>query len=512
VDAKPVQQILIETLRRALWPLAMSAGLAACGGGGDGPGGNGDPIAQVSAFEPAAAERISQPLPGVATSADSVVTAMNPGNGETLLAYTQLDETGVISVFARVLKADGTLGEQAMISLVNGLNAGRARVKYGPNGKAIAVWRQSIVGSAAKSDILARVYEDGRWGPITSIAKTALTFEVIDPDIAFDASGNAVVVWTEFAVNDSRLLRSATFVDQASQWAGPVTVSQFPLAAGIEEQLPRVAVIDSSVATGYLVVALQQGGANSGRLSAYRCTFPGTQACVPAGSSGALLPMPQGALAGKVETTFTLGSNAAGDVVVAWVHDYAQGGRKEVFMTSRSSGAAAGWRPPQHAAPQGVEPGGALIVRGPALHVASDGSAVLAWNQSSANAADSSGVFLKRFTATATGPMAPAPTVRVDTADADEVTLAVAPAGPALLLWAVPAAPGSTHLLSSAFDASASTLVPGSVARVDSAGAPDVFSVGAALGADGKGLAVWAETDSLAASGTTYRAMANRYE
>jgi hypothetical protein len=67
-------------------------------------------------------------------------------------------------------------------------------------GNAIAVWMQYTPNVADSTEIMALRYVAGTgWGTALSIDNE--TDDVIDPHLAFDASGNAVVVWVSYDGN-----------------------------------------------------------------------------------------------------------------------------------------------------------------------------------------------------------------------------------------------------------------------------------------------------------------------
>jgi hypothetical protein len=473
------------------------------------------------AFDPAAAFQVNVPLPlGNASNVAESATATNPANGTSLLVYIQSqgDAAGTPNVFARVLPANGSPGEQQLIGQANGRAAAQVRVKYGPNGKAIAIWRQGVGGNTLESDVVASVYAAGQWSAATSIARTTQTGltdeQVFNPDIAFDTAGNAVAVWVERGDPDFNKVKSAAFNDATSSWAAPQLVA-VTVANELNVQ-PRIAMITSSATPNYLVVALRQGGPDDGKLTAHQCGPTHPFGCDEDGiNDGSFLPNnSQGFFGGKVDGQFDMASNAAGDVVVTWPEVNNLDGRV-VTMTSRSAGLAAEWRPLQFV--PGSEDAPLFVGRQPSVpkvHVAEGGTAVLVWSQRDPGTPETRGVLAQRFAPTDSGAMAAAPRVRVDTAAPETVAFAANTAGKALLLWSRPlgeAGADGQGLFSSALDITADTLLPGPVARVENSGAADIFSASAALGPDGKGVAHWIEI-KVQLPAPTVSAMANRFK
>jgi hypothetical protein len=476
------------------------------------------------AFDPAAAFQVDQPLPtGTASNAEEVATATHPTNGTSLLVYTQRGgqgQSGSYNVFARVLAADGSPGEQLLIGQPNGLNASALRVKYGPNGKAVAIWTQAqpVPFNSLETDILASVYANGQWSAATRVAKTSETNNLSEtaaaPDLAFDDAGNAIAVWSEqINFGGASQIKSAFFNDATSTWAEPNVV--VTTLNGSRNVRPRVAMLASAPKPEFLVVMLRTDVFSTlGTLAARRCAIVPAFVCQEAGvNGGAFLPITQGGLAPAQVEYFNMASSAAGDVVVAW-RQLETTGRRNLAMTSRSAGAGEDWRPAQFVTgPEGVQPSFGNVPNVPEVHVATGGGALLAWSQSDPHVAAANGVFVGRFTPTATGPLVPTAPVAFASKPSDSVSLTVTEAGKALLLWTRPVGLIGSNLnalFSSAFDATATALMPGPEARVGSAEVNDIFPVAVSRGADGKGVAAWIEV-KLLENGEESKVMANRY-
>jgi hypothetical protein len=317
-------------------------------------------------------------------------------------------------------------------------------------------------------------------------------------------------VWADRATTTATfsLVQAAAFTGATSTWGAPATVVEGPDVIDLQ---PRIAMLASTPNPAYLVVAQRRAvAANAGQLVGYRCVpeANANAACEGAGvQGGPFLPLQQ--VAARV-SDFELGSNAAGDVVVAW-RQFEGEGEEAVMMASRSSGAAGAWREVQAVTdPDRV----GNLLQTPQVHVAGSGVAVLAWSRKDNTAtapSEGDGVFVRRFTPVVSGPMVPAATVVVAASvEPTPVALSVTGSGKALLLWS--AGPGSpadaAGVFSCGFDATMTTPLPGPASRV--AAASDPYGLAVARGDDGKGVAVWVER-TFSAAGIASTVKANRY-
>lgn len=460
------------------------------------------------AFDPAAAfdvgrtliEDISGDVFGVEAAA-----ATHPDGGTSLVVHTQRDAAGELNVFATVLSADGQTSEQTLIGLANARYAGSVRVKYGPKGKAIAIWHQDVGGIGSRFEVIASVYAAGQWGGPTRIGQAlASDSSAVGPDIAFDKAGNAVAVWSAHGPKGSQGIRSAAFSDSTSSWEAPKLVAEFPTGEILFNA--RIVMLGSTPAPNYLVVtqrALEH--ADAGKIVAYRCVADRTAACEAAGvDGGPFLPMQQDAA--RV-SAFDLGSNDAGDVVVVWRQSGTHG---NVLVTSRPAGFDSDWREGQVLTSWKEHEDVSL----PQVHVTSGGAALMAWSRRSYFPSDldeEDGVFVRRFAPSSTGPMAPSATVALATGVfTGNVILSVTPTGEALAVWDSAHLP-SVGLFSSTFDAGADTPTPSSAARVAANPSSESFPIAVSRGADGRGVALWLDS-SLEGNDLVTQLRANRYK
>jgi hypothetical protein len=489
--------------------LLLLVGLAACGGGG------GDAVSPLPpppplAFNPADASQVNQSILGQPTGAKEVVTAVHPNGEVILVVYIQPDAQGVNNVFARQMDPGGNLGPQQLIG-VEGSGAARAlRVKFGPNGRAIAIWEQRV-STTQDTEVRARVFTGGAWAAnsVRLHSLLALGTSALQPDLAFDTSGNAVAVWSQRLLLGGILnvkLVSATLGGAASATDPWITTDVTSSASAFFDESPRVvATPGPNLAGTFVVVALEKGGVRDGKLVAYRCAYDHTDVCLPGGTSGVEIPMAVGNLDGTA-TGFDVAANSNGDMVVSWRHDYDGSGRRGAWMTylpntKSGLGSSLSWRPAQ-ALDTGGESltSGVLVGDTPSAQVMADGTVLVAWPQFTANdPADPPGTFVKRLRPTAAGPMAADPAVRVDTGETNLVKLALGRdgKGKALLLWN--SEDHEESLFWSALDPTAAIISPSSRAPVNpvlgNSKVVEGAGFAAALGPDGKGVAVWMQAN-----------------
>jgi hypothetical protein len=145
--------------------------------------------------------------------------------------------------------ADGAWGSAALIENNNGGGADTPQIAVNASGKAIAVWQQT---EGSGKTIWANRYEGGQWAGAELIG-TDDGKQEFNPQIAIDASGNAIVVWEQFINGSGHDIWANRY--EAGQWLGPVLMES---DAG-DAQSPRIAMNGSGTA---VVVWQQVDGAH----------------------------------------------------------------------------------------------------------------------------------------------------------------------------------------------------------------------------------------------------------
>lgn len=116
-------------------------------------------------------------------------------NGNAIAVWAQSDGTRNNIWANRFSAASGTWETAQVIETEPG-NAGAPQVALDASGNAIAVWEQFDAG---RSDIWANRFNaaNGTWGT-AQLIETGNTGPAMFPQIALDASGNAIAVWEQF--------------------------------------------------------------------------------------------------------------------------------------------------------------------------------------------------------------------------------------------------------------------------------------------------------------------------
>ncbi|MFQ5490741.1 MAG: PKD domain-containing protein [Phycisphaerae bacterium] len=121
---------------------------------------------------------------------------------------------------------------------------GRCELAAGPGGTAMAVWVRDPdgqlpddVGEGSDTDIWAARWLGAGWGPAQALAAGASGY--VQPDVAYDAAGNAIAVWVrdndaDFWTNNDRVIEYAYFNGGAGVWSP--AMAALP-SAGLEGQL-----------------------------------------------------------------------------------------------------------------------------------------------------------------------------------------------------------------------------------------------------------------------------------
>jgi hypothetical protein len=123
----------------------------------------------------------------------SSITLTNQGFSSGLLEVSVSDGTSVVHSAEYISTWDGEWGTAELIETDNAGSAYDPQLAIDPSGNAMAVWRQS---DGTRYNILANRYLDGTgWGAAELIETDAHTAG--PPQVAIDASGNAMAVWAQ---------------------------------------------------------------------------------------------------------------------------------------------------------------------------------------------------------------------------------------------------------------------------------------------------------------------------
>ncbi len=159
-------------------------------------------------------------------------------------------------------------GTATLIETNNLGTAVNPQVAVGPAGNAIAVWAQFKEGVHGLTDIWANWYSGGSWGKPTLVETNDDRFEhAVDPQVAIDPSGNAIVVWIQRDRDPSQGYDSVwanRFVPGVG-WEGAVLIEEI----GWYARQPQIAVDPSGNA---IAVWMHTEGGSSHSIRASRFT------------------------------------------------------------------------------------------------------------------------------------------------------------------------------------------------------------------------------------------------
>ena len=188
-----MQQIAFQPNRkpnasiRAVFVLALLQTVSACGGGG---GGGGPAPAPVPKAWQGATLLETDDIGTVASPHIYMDTSSNA-----IAVWQQSDGTRFKIWANRYNASTSAWGTATLIETDNAGTVGSPKVALDANGNAIAVWNQS---DGTRRDIWANRYSasTSAWGTATLI-ETDNAGDAFNPQIAVDASGNAIAVWNQ---------------------------------------------------------------------------------------------------------------------------------------------------------------------------------------------------------------------------------------------------------------------------------------------------------------------------
>jgi hypothetical protein len=115
------------------------------------------------------------------------------------------------------------------------------QVAVAPSGAAVATW-VSYAGSDATAQAR-RIAADGTLGPILNLSQPGRRAD--DPDVAIDAAGNAIVVWSDRGQTGTEEIVRARRITATGALEPTVDIT----SAGLSSALPKVAVTPAGAAT-----------------------------------------------------------------------------------------------------------------------------------------------------------------------------------------------------------------------------------------------------------------------
>jgi hypothetical protein len=198
--------------------LSAAATLYACGGGG---GGGGDTAAPAPAPAPPAtpkawqgAKAVDTTLSGIGFNSAVAVDA----SGNAISVWQQFDGTRSNIVASRYSASTGLWADALPLEKSDG-PASLPRIAMDAGGNAIAIWQQS---DNARDNIYVNRYSASNgWGDAT-LLETNDTGRAIEPQISMDAAGNAVAVWQQF--DGTRYSIWARRYDASAGWGVPQAI------------------------------------------------------------------------------------------------------------------------------------------------------------------------------------------------------------------------------------------------------------------------------------------------
>ena len=382
---------------------------------------------------------------------------------------------GVVNSNAATLTVNAAQGAKAFgtAALMESGPTGAARpqIACAPNGDAMAVWMQQ--SDNLYFHVWARHYTaaSNTWG--TEVLVGTGAGDAWDPRIAFDALGNALVIWYQdsLAPGSVRYDIWSSFYTAGGGWGVPQLVESDDAGSA---QTPEI-VFDAS-GTGIAVWVQSDGTASQARTSRYAAGVWGSVTVLEASTPGA-------------STAPQIAIDASGDAVVVWTR---YDGVSNKIFSSRYA-LPGGWGTPVQIG-TGLEP-----------QIASDasGNALAVWTLSG-------GIWSNRYTS-GVG-WGTAALIQWTGSNASSAHVAFDPSGNALAVWQQDGGAGSNmHIWSNRYTTGVGWGGFPSLIQTDFSGGATASAVTPqiAIDASGNALAVWVQPDG--ASDSTPDIWVNRY-
>lgn len=332
-------------------------------------------------------------LSAAGRDAEDPQVAVDPA-GDAVAVWTRFDGAHTV-VQAAVRQAGGSWVLSGNLS-VAGRDAEEPDVAVDAAGNAVAIWRRHdgskfIVQSATRP-------AGGAWqGPVDLSAAGETAKE---PELAVDAAGDAVAVWTRFDGLDFTV--QAAVRPGGGAWQGPLDLS----AAGQDAEEPQVA-IDS--AANALAIWSRYDGSRFVVQSARRLAAGAWEKPLDVSVAGQNAEEPQLAL------------DPAGNAVAVWSRF---DGAKDIVQAAVGSGGGGAWGLPDDLSPAGQN------AEEPQVAVDPGGNAVAVWTR-----LNSPADLVQSSSRPAGGSWGPAVPLSVPGDDAEAPQVSLDPGGNAVAVW-----------------------------------------------------------------------------
>jgi hypothetical protein len=347
--------------RTCLGVVLNAALLAACGGGG---GGESPPPPPSSPLTKAwqTAQLIETNNAGDAVEVQVAVAA----NGDAIAVWSQSDGLRNNIRANRYTAATGAWAEAELIEAIDTGNAGSPQVAINASGQAIVVWTQF---TAPGAEIRANHFDGTRWGTSSElVADAGTTGKPVSnsrPQIALDAKGNAIAVWERKVFNPNPMTSSRIdiganrYVVATGQWDGIELIENDDLG---DAQFPHIGID----AAGNALAVWQQV---TGTPSALQNSMKANRFVVGQGWQGAELIESSNAFV-STSSSPQIAVNAAGNAVAVWVQF---GGINNSVWANRYT-VGQGWGTAEL-----IETINTGFARDPAVAIDSSGKAIAVW-------------------------------------------------------------------------------------------------------------------------------------
>jgi hypothetical protein len=275
-------------------------------------------------FDPANGWTATQPLQSAGTPAGQAdrISAGIDAQGNALASWSQLDGSS-ISIWGNRRTASGVWGSAQLLETINELGRvdGNPRIAVAPQGDAVVVWQASGGTTANRGTWTNRYTVGAGWGNASQLVAVSGGSA---PDIAMDATGQAVMVWGQLeavSVTEMYALIQAKRY-QAGTW-GPALQVGRELGANSLASAPRVKMN----AAGAALVAWGQGDAS------IRVTV------APAGASWPTPTIVKPVASRTASSPLVAAIDDQGNAMVTWAQGNDQGGIDAMLATRAATGA-----------------------------------------------------------------------------------------------------------------------------------------------------------------------------
>jgi hypothetical protein len=250
----------------------------------------------------------TQTLSAAGLDAFDPQVAINGANGNSFIVWTQFDGTHPTDpkccdrIMARTRALSGTLGPVLTLSAA-GQDAEEAQVAIDKNGNAIVVWERF---DGTKFIVQSRtVSASGALGTVQALSGTGQT--AFSPQVAFDGSNNAHIVWTRFDGSTTTCCDRIQARTRLS--SGSLTAVQTLSDATKDADQPQIGVPTN----GKAVIVWQRYDGTSG--TPHCCNRIQSRTRTASGSLGTVQTLSVG-----TQNSFSpaVSVNGAGATIVAW--------------------------------------------------------------------------------------------------------------------------------------------------------------------------------------------------